>query len=58
MTVIVTMHKMIIENEQDEEVDYDYDQDGGEELRPEVYHNRDPFVLVKDWMATREGGSE
>jgi hypothetical protein len=45
MTVAVIMHNMIIENERDEEVDYDYDQDDGEVLRPEEYQQRDPLVL-------------
>jgi hypothetical protein len=39
------MHNMIIENERGEEEDYDYDQDGGEVLRPEKYKQRDPLVL-------------
>jgi hypothetical protein len=39
------MHNMIIENEWDEEVDYDYDQDDGEVLRPEEHQQRDPLVL-------------
>jgi hypothetical protein len=34
MTVAVTLHNMIIENERGEEEDFDYEQDGGEVLRP------------------------
>jgi hypothetical protein len=45
MTATVIMHNVIIENERDEEVDYDYDQDVGEVLRLEEYQQRDPLVL-------------
>jgi hypothetical protein len=41
----VIMHNMIIENERDEKEDYNYDQDGGEVLKPEEYQQRDPLIL-------------
>ncbi|XP_034569256.2 uncharacterized protein [Setaria viridis] len=47
MTAAIIMHNMIIENERDEKEDYDYDQDGGEVLRPEEYQRRDPLILEK-----------
>jgi hypothetical protein len=45
MTSAIIMHNMIIENERNEEVDYGYDQDGGEVLRPQEYQRRDPVLL-------------
>ncbi|XP_022682363.1 uncharacterized protein LOC111257310 [Setaria italica] len=45
MTSAVILHNMIIKNERDEEVDYDYNQDGGEVLRPEEYQHRHPLVI-------------
>ena len=47
LTAYVIMHNMIIENERDDADvgGYDYDQDGGEELRQEEYQRRNPNVM-------------
>jgi hypothetical protein len=45
MQVCVILYNMIIEDEQDEEVDFNYHQEGTRELTPEDYQNCDPDVL-------------
>jgi hypothetical protein len=42
--IIVILHNVIIENERGKEEDFDYEQDGGELLRPKDFR-RDPLVL-------------
>jgi hypothetical protein len=47
MTACVIMHNMIIDNERDEDVDFDYDQEDSEVLRKEEYQRRNKPVLEK-----------
>nr|XP_025880464.1 uncharacterized protein LOC112938633 [Oryza sativa Japonica Group] len=47
MTACVIMHNMIIDNERDENVDFDYDQEDSEVLRKEEYQRRNKPVLEK-----------
>jgi hypothetical protein len=47
MTACVIIHNMIIDNERDEDVDFDYDQEDSEVLRKEEYQRRNKPVLEK-----------